>query len=62
MNWLLRNCTEIVLKKAGYNNDTFNGMAAGAISGAMGSKKGLIAGASVFGTYCGLSEYLSKHP
>lgn len=52
--------TEIALEKLRNKHDVYNSMAAGAVSGALGSKQGAITGSYVFGTYSALSSYLNK--
>ena len=52
--------TEMALEKVRKNDDVFNSFAAGTLAGAIGSKKGLLPGAAVFGAYSGISTYFSK--
>lgn len=51
--------TEMTLEKVRSTNDPINSIAAGALAGAVGSKKGILPGSAVFGLYSGLSTYFS---
>lgn len=51
--------TEMTLEKVNKNSDTFNNFVAGAMAGAVGSKKGFLPGSAVFGLYSGLSTHFS---
>lgn len=52
--------TEIAFEKLRDKSDVYNSVAAGVVSGALGSKQGALAGSYIFGTYSGLSSYLNK--
>lgn len=51
--------TEMTLEKVRKTSDPINAMAAGALAGAVGSKKGILPGSTIFGLYSGFSSYFS---
>ena len=52
--------TEMTLEKVRNSNDSVNSLTAGALAGALGSKKGILPGALFFGVYSGLSSYFNN--
>lgn len=52
--------TDMTMEKIREKNDAYGSFAAGAVAGAVGSKKGMLPGSLLFGTYSGLSTYFQN--
>lgn len=52
--------TEMSLEAIRKKDDIYNSMAAGAVAGALGSKKDILSGSTILGAYSGISTYFQK--